>query len=161
MYVIQTKTGFELASSKIIEKMGYKAKVPEKIMLIRHGGSFKKQKYLIFKNYIFLDENKITPKDYYHIKIISGVINFIGGGTPIAMTEQERQYILWLWNCGNPIEPSKVFVSSDGAKMIMSGILQNYNGKYINFNIRQRRAKIKIPICGVDRNITVPIEILN
>ena len=76
------------------------------------------------------------------------------------MYECETGYINWLWNNGKPIEPSKVFVTSGGEKMIMSGPLKKYSGEYAEIDIRQRRAKIKIPICGVYRNVTLPIEII-
>lgn len=41
-----------------------------------------------------------TPEDYYKIKNTDGVINFLGKGKPSAVTEDERQYINWLWNGG-------------------------------------------------------------
>ena len=161
MYVIQTKTGCELSVSKALKRLGFDIKAPEKIMNIRHGGVWRNQKYLIFTGYIFLDMNKeITPEDYYSIKNTDGVINFLGKGKPSIMTEDERQYINWLWNGGDPIKPSKVYKTVTGAIMVMSGMLKKYPGEYIDFDIRRRRAKVKISFCGVQKKVTLPIEII-
>jgi transcriptional antiterminator NusG len=75
------------------------------------------------------------------------------------MTEPERQYINWLWNGGKPIEPSKVYVTSDGQKLFLSGALRKYSGEAA-IDIRRRRVKISISICGVYRRITFPIELV-
>lgn len=161
MYVIQTKTGCELVVSKALKKLGFDIKVPEKIMNIRHGGVWSNQKYLIFTGYIFLDMNKeIAPFAYYSIKNTDGVINFLGKGKPSCMTESERQYINWLWNKGKPIEPSKVYKTASGNTMVMSGMLKKYPGEYIDVDIRHRRAKMKISFCGVQKNVTLPIEVI-
>lgn len=161
MYVIQTRSGGELSVARTLEKRGYKVKVPTKIMSVRRCGEWRESEYLVFAGYIFLDYiGKIIPFDYYNVKNSEGVINFIGGGTPLPVTEAEKQYIDWLWNGGKPIEPSKVYKTIGGAIMVMSGTLKNYPGKYIDFDIRQRRAKLKVAICGAERKITLPIRFL-
>lgn len=158
MYVLQVKTGCEVSAGKTLREMGYNVKVPEKTMNVRHGGVWKLRRYLVFTGYIFLDADSIMPNDYYRIKETAGVVKFIGGGNPLSMSETERQYICWLWNGGKPIEPSKVFVTVNGQKMILSGLLRKYD--YADINVRQRRARVMIPICGVLHKITLPIEVV-
>ena len=102
----------------------------------------------------------ITEKDYYKVKNTDGVINFIGKGKPQAIRENEIPFINWLWNNGKPIEPSRVFVTVDGRKMIMSGPLRKYGGEYASIDIRQRRAKTVISICGIKHKVTLPIELI-
>ena len=160
MYVIQTKTNCEQSAAEFLRTKGFKIKVPEKLMYIRRGGLWKLERHLVFTRYIFLDIDNLKPETYYRIKNSDGVINFIGGGNPQSMYMQESRYIDWLWNNGQPIEPSKVFVTAGGEKMIMSGPLKKYSGEYADIDIRQRRAKIKIPICGVYKNVTLPLEII-
>lgn len=160
MYVIQTKAGCELSAGELLRRKGFNVKIPEKLMYIRRGGLWKLERHLIFTRYIFLDIDDVKPESYYRIKNSDGVINFIGCGNPQSMYECEIGYINWLWNNGKPIEPSTVFVTSDGNKMIMSGPLKKYSDEYVDYNVRQRRAKVKIPICGVYKNVTLPIEII-
>lgn len=161
MYVIQTKSGCEIASGNQLRKIGYNIKIPEKIMCIRRKGIWNKERRLVFSRYIFLDVvDEITPEDYYNIKNMSGIINFIGNGKPQTLYENEYGYINWLWNYGKPIEASKVYIGTDGQKMVMSGLLRKYDGEYATIDIRQRRAKVAVPICGVIKHITLPIEII-
>lgn len=161
MYVIQTKSGCELSAANALKRLGFDIKAPEKIMNIRCGGVWKNQKYLIFTGYVFLDsKNEIAPYEYYSIKNTDGVINFIGRGKPSCVTEAESQYINWLWNDGRPIEPSKVYKTVTGAIMVMSGMLKKYPGEYIDYDIRHRRARMKISFCGVQKEVTLPIEII-
>ncbi|MBE6845049.1 MAG: hypothetical protein E7508_04950 [Ruminococcus sp.] len=157
MYVIQTKAGCELSAGDLLKRKGFNIKVPEKLMYIRRGGMWKLEKHLIFTRYIFLDIDDVKPEAYYRIKNSDGVINFIGGGNPQLMHEHEIGYINWLWNNGKPIEPSRIRVTIDNDIMILSGILKKFATE---INVRQRRAKIKIPICGVYKNVTLPIEII-
>lgn len=161
MYVIQTKTGCELSSGDILSKCGFNIKIPEKLMSIRRCGVWKSEKKLVFTGYIFLEtDSSITAEDYYKVKNTDGVINFIGKGKPQSIYETEIPFINWLWNNGKPIEPSKVFVTVDGRKMIMSGPLRKYCGEYASIDIRQRRAKTVISICGIKHKVTLPIELI-
>ena len=161
MYVIQTKSGCEVTAGDLLRKNGDNIKTPEKLMYIRRKGTWNIEKKLVFGGYIFLEVAvEITPEDYYAIKNTSGVINFVGHGKPQMISEDECGYIEWLWNKGKPIEASKVYVGTDGQKMVMSGPLRRYGGKYAQMDIRQRRAKVAVTICGVIRHITLPIEII-
>lgn len=130
-------------------------------MSIRRSGVWKSEKKLVFIGYIFLETDRyITVKDYYKVKNTDGVINFIGKGKPQTIYETEVPFINWLWNNGKPIEPSRVFVTVDGRKMIMSGPLRKYGGEYASIDIRQRRAKTVITICGIKHKVTLPIELI-
>ena len=161
MYVVQTKTGCELSSGVLLKRLGFNIKIPEKLMSIRRGGIWRLEKKLVFTGYIFLESDKsITEKDYYKVKNTDGVINFIGKGKPQAIRENEIPFINWLWNNGKPIEPARVFVTVDGRKMIMSGPLRKYGGEYASIDIRQRRAKTVISICGIKHKVTLPIELI-
>lgn len=161
MYVVQTKTGCELSSGVLLKRLGFNIKIPEKLMSIRRGGIWRLEKKPVFTGYIFLETDRsVTVKDYYKVKNTDGVINFIGKGKPQSIYENEIPFINWLWNNGKPIEPSRVFVTVDGRKMIMSGSLRKYGGEYASIDIRQRRAKTVISICGIKHKITLPIELI-
>lgn len=157
MYVIQTKAGCELSAGELLKRKGFNVKIPETLMYIRRGGLWRFEKRLIFTRYIFLDIDDVKPETYYRIKNSEGVINFIGCGNPQSMYEHEIGYINWLWNNGKPIEPSRIRVTIDNDIIVLSGILKKFAAE---INVRQRRAKIKIPICGVYKNVTLPIEII-
>jgi len=48
-------------------------------------------------------------------------------------------------------------VTANGDRMILSGILRQYEDQIISMDVRQRRAKIRIPILGKDYTITLPV----
>ena len=158
MYAVQTKTGSEHACAGFLGRLGYEAKAPEKIMIIRRGGTWLHERKLIFSGYIFIDSEEIKPEDYYRIKNVSGVINFLGKGSPEKLSEPERQHINWLWNGGKPIEPSKIYVTAEGIKSILSGPLRKYRGGYIDYDLRHKRVRIEISVCGVSKRVTLPAE---
>lgn len=159
MFVIQVKTGCEASAAATLTRLGFNIKAPQKVMRIRKGGVWKHEVKPVFPGYIFLEaDTYIEAAGYYKVKKTSGVVNFLGKGEPQRIQTSEAEYINWLWNSGAPLNVSKVFVTPEGKKMIMSGPLRNYSGEYIEFDLRQKRAKIRIPICGVIRNVTLPIE---
>ncbi len=121
---------------------------------IRRGGKWNIHEKIVFTQYLFI---RLEPdkKAYYEIKKIDGIVRFLDSFQPLSNTEQG--YIEWLENDGKPIEPSKIFITPNGDKMIMSGILRNYSGNEIDYNLRQRKADIFIKIAGREHRITLPV----
>lgn len=78
-------------------------------------------------------------------------------GFPQPLNYTEQAYIEWFWNDGNPIEPSKIYVTPNGDKLIMSGTLRKYSGNEIEYNLRQRKANIFIDIAGRKHKIMLPV----
>jgi len=58
------------------------------------------------------------------------------------------------------IEPSKIYVTPEGQKLIMSGPLKKYSGSYAEICVRQKRARVFVPICGRQYRVTLPIKII-
>ena len=98
---------------------------PSKMQHIRHGGTWKIQQSLIFTQYLFV-ECELTDENYYKIKSVDGVVRFLGFGKPEKLPKDEALYIKILDNGGEPIEASKIYTTTAGAKMVLSGMLRNY-----------------------------------
>lgn len=156
VYVLQVKSGYEESAARILNHKGYKTFCPTEEMHIRYGGQWHKKLKLVFTQYIFI-ECKLSDEDYYRIKNVCGVIRFLGHGKPEPLLEHERAYIHWLHNNGKPIEVSKVYVTSTGEKMILSGILRECMNNIINLDLRQRRAKVSVTLHGREHKITIPV----
>lgn len=154
MYVLQVRSGYEISAGQELRKQGFDAILPMRQEFIRRGGKWSIYEKIIFTQYIFL-RSEITEESYYKIKKIDGIVRFLDGFQ--TLKNDEQKYIEWLENGGNPIEPSKIFVTPDGTKMIMSGILRNYSGTEIDYNLRRRKASIFIKIAGREHKITLPI----
>lgn len=154
MYVLQVKSGYEISACQELKKRGFDAVLPTVQEYVRHGGKWDLHEKIIFTQYIFI---RFEPNEdnYYKIRKIDGVVRFLGYNQPLKYSEQK--YIEWLENGGKPIKPSKIYVTTKGDKMIMSGILQKYSGTEIDYNLRQRKAGIFAEIAGHRHKITLPI----
>lgn len=155
MYVLQVKPGYEESAARLIAAKGYRAMCPTKEMYIHSSGTWTRRISLVFTQYIFVECD--IDEAYYKIKSVFGVVRFLGHGKPEPLKEHEKAYINWIYNNGKAIEASKVYVTMHGDKMILSGLLREYKDDIINLDLRQRRAKIKIPFCGEYHIITIPV----
>lgn len=156
MYVLQVRSGFEISAAKTIRERGYTAMCPMKIQHIRRGGKWLLCQSLLFTQYIFV-ECDLTDDVYYKIRSVDGIIRFLGFGKPEKLPEDEVQYVRLLDNNGLPIEASKVYVTAAGEKLVMSGILRKYMDSIVSLDLRQRKAKIKLDLFGVEHKITLPV----
>ena len=154
MYVLQVRSGYEISACQELRKQGFDAVLPTVQAYIRRGGKWSIHEKIIFTQYLFI-RFELSENNYYKIRKINGIVRFLGYNQPLKNSEQK--YIEWLENDGNPIEPSKIFVTPDGDKMIMSGILRNYSGTEIDYNLRQRKASVFITIAGREHKIMLPI----
>ena len=154
MYVLQVRSGYEISACQVLRKHGFEVVLPTVQAYIRRGGKWSIHEKIIFTQYVFI---RFEPNEdnYYKIRKIDGVVRFLGYNQPLKYSEQK--YIEWLENGGKPIEPSKIYVTPNGDKMIMSGILRSYSGNKIEYNLRQRKASVLIKIAGREHKITLPI----
>ncbi|MDE5936430.1 MAG: hypothetical protein K2G83_03380 [Ruminococcus sp.] len=153
MYVLQVKSGYEISACNELKKRGFDAVLPTVREYVRRGGKWNLHEKIIFTQYLFI---RLEPdeKNYYEIMKTDGIVRFLGCNQPLKYSEQK--YIEWLENGGKPIEPSKIYITANGDKMIMSGILRKYFGSEIDYNLRQRKASIFIEIAGKNHRITLP-----
>lgn len=158
MYVLQVRSGYETSVCQELRKQGFDAVLPVRQEFIRRGGTWSIYEKIIFTQYVFI-RSELTEESYYRIKKIDGVVRFLGyeNGILQPLSHAEQSYIEWLWNGGKSIEPSKIYVTPSGDKMIMSGILRKYSGDEIEYNLRQRKANIFIDIAGHKHRITLPV----
>ena len=158
MYVLQVRSGYEISVCHELRKQGFDAILPVRQEFIRRGRKWHIYEKIIFTQYVFI-RSEITEENYYKIKKIAGVVRFLGyeNGILPPLNHSEQRYIEWLWNDGKPVEPSKIYVTPSGDKMIMSGILRKYSGDEIEYNLRQRKANIFIDIAGRKHKITLPV----
>ena len=158
MYVLQVRSGYEISVFQELKKHGFDAVLPVCQEFIRRSGNWQIYEKIIFTQYVFI-RSEINEENYYRIKKIAGVVRFLGfeNGIIPPLNNSEQRYIEWLWNDGKSVEPSKIYVTPSGDKMIMSGILRKYSGNEIEYNLRQRKANIFIEIAGRKHKITLPV----
>lgn len=156
MYVMQVKHDLEMSVLKEIKKLGCNALCPVREQQIRRGGKWHSIQSPLFPQYVFV-ECELNDKIYYDLKKIYGMQRLLGAGKPQKLPESEAAYIRVLNNNGAPIEASKVYVTSYGEKMILSGMLRHYTHDIISLDLRQRRAKVEVEIFGIKHTIILPV----
>lgn len=154
-YVLQARSGRELETARQLRRMGFEAFVPTKIALLRSGGTWFERTALIFSHYVFL-RFEPSPESWHLIRSVEGVVKFLGDGKPLPISEAEEAYVRWLWNGGKPLGVSKVFTTSNGDKLVLSGPLRRYQNGEIEYRLRQRRAVVWVTLGGRKRKMTLP-----
>lgn len=156
MYVLQVKPNTEETVKYELMKKGFKIISPTAEIQERYCGQWHSHIKTIFTQYVFI-ECDLSDEVYYKVKSVPEVIRFLGHGKPQKLPADEWAYINILGNNGKPIKPSKVYTTANGDKMIMSGILRKYADKIVFLDLRQRKARIEIMLCGKVHRITLPI----
>ena len=154
MYVIQVRFGCEISVCQKLREQGFDAVLPTVHEYIRRGGKWNIHESVIFTQYVFI-RFEPSESNYYKIRKINGIIRFLDCNQPLKYSEQK--YIEWLENGGKPIEPSEIHVNPNGSISIVSGILKNYSGNKIEYNIRQRKADVFIKIADCEHKVTLPV----
>lgn len=156
MYVLQVKPGYEETAVRLLGDKGYTAMCPTEEIYIRFGGKWHARLKLVFTQYIFV-ECELDNDAYYQIKSVFGVVRFLGFGKPEPLKAYDQARIRLLWNDGRPIEASRIYTTSAGDKMILSGILRDYQNDIISLDMRQRRARVRVNLLNKHCTITLPV----
>lgn len=158
MYVLQVKPGTDLHVAVQLRKKGHLVRCPQRTMDIRKDGAWNSRTEPIFPGYLFVEE-EIDRKRYDNICQTDGVVGFLrsSGGAIGKLKPHEEAYIQWLWNYGKPITASRIYTTFHGDKMVLSGVLRNYWNQVVKLDLRQRRARVRVPICGHEYTITLPV----
>lgn len=152
-YVLHVKTGCENDIAKTLERRGFTAVVPIENRIIRRGGKWITESYIVFTGYVFVRMNYSWNK-YYAMAGIPGVIKLLGGGnTPTPISKNEVDFILQLTDILE--EPSVIeFIDNDDYNII-SGFLAGYQDKIVKIQRRNKKAIVKITIVGEEKEIKV------
>lgn len=156
MFVIYVQTGREDEVLYQLKRSGYTAYVPKRILKQRKKGIYYSIPQILFTGYIFIDKETITAEDYYKIRSINGVGNFLSRSIPLPPTEEE--YIKKLCSGGKEIGISKG-VLENGKLQITEGFLKEYKHKIIKYSRRQHRATVELTLYGKPYRIVCGIAI--
>lgn len=156
MFVIYVQTRREDEVLYCLRKAGYTAYVPKRILKQRKNGIYYSIPQILFTGYIFIDAEKITADDYYKIRNIKGVGNFLSRTVHLSPTEEE--YIKGLCNNGKEIGISKGILI-DGSLRITEGFLKQYEHNIVKYSRRQHRATVELTLYGKPHRIVCGIDI--
>lgn len=152
-YVLQVRTGEEARIAEELNRRGYTAAVPIENRVIRRGGKWTQQPYVVFSGYVFVYLDYSWAK-YYAMSGIHGVLRLLGGGqspTPLSRSEAVfiRRLSVWL------SKPSVVTFSENGDWRCVSGFLAEHQDKIVKIEKRYKRAAVLVTVAGEEKQIKV------
>lgn len=152
-YVLQVRTGKEIAVKNKLEQKGYKVLVPLTERLLRKKSSWHKRVDIIFTGYVFI-KMAYNWSDYHRICTIPDVIRLLGGvgNPPIPLTDEE---IMAVRKIDMLRSISTVKFDKDGSMIPLNGILKEFKDSIISYKRRQRRAVIEMSIAKTRTTFTV------
>jgi transcriptional antiterminator NusG len=157
-YVLQVKTGDEIAIRNNYLKREIKALVPRQIICERRQGKFRQVERNLFPSYVFVYLN-FEPKVYYQLKQTSGVLRFLGADGPQPVPEEEMRYIFALCGDSELAGISTVVKAGDKIK-VLAGPLQGFEGQIVRMDYRHLRARVKLTLFNRPHVIDLGIEVL-
>jgi transcription termination/antitermination protein NusG len=170
-FVIHTLSGQELKVKESIEKrlkaeeMGEfinEVLVPmEKVVDVRGGKKTVTNRKLhpgyVYIDLVLLDDNRrILDKPWYFIRDTPGIIGFVGGERPIAVTPEEIAVIKEQISESEDREKPKVNFEVGETVKINDGPFLNFSG--VIEEIEPTRGKLKVTVNIFGRNTPVELE---
>jgi transcriptional antiterminator NusG len=142
MYAVRAQSGEEATILHELTKIkGVRPVLPRNIVEIRKGGVWRKYEKVLIPGYIFVD-CELSADIYYKVKNTPYVHGWVGGGSPTPMNEEDKGFIDFMANSGEPI-PVLKFDSPYLKKSVIRSV-----------DKRQRRIKATIMIMGKAHTVT-------
>ena len=154
--VLYAKPGEEQAIMHSLQEIGYKSYVPRELHYYRKGGKWHHEIRPLFDGYVFVELDSLSAEDYYRIRAVHGVGNFVSKTTCLSCTEEE--YILGLCRNKDWLKASHGHIDN-GFLKIDSGYLKDYEHKIVKFSKRQHKAVIELTLYGEPHRITCAVDI--
>lgn len=152
-YVLHVRTGNELDIAEQLRKRGFSAVVPTENRVIRKGGKWTHQMYIVFAGYVFVYMDYSWSK-YYAMSGIYGIIKILGGGqNPTPLSKSETEIILKLSEL--LAEPSVLKFSDNNSYEVISGFLADYTDNITKVERRYKKATVKVTVAGEEKEIKV------
>jgi len=159
IYVLQVRSGKEEAVCRMLHAAEIAAFAPIKKVFLRRGGKWHEETKPIFPQYVFVQSPFRNPHTYQIIRRTDGFVRFLGDNIPQSISKKEEAWILWLRNGGKPVGVSRVLDTQGGVKLVLDGALRHCpEADYeIEYQLRQRRAVVRITLMGRKHKITLPV----
>ena len=158
IYVLQVRSGKEEAVCRMLRTNEIEAFTPMKKIFLRHGGTWHEKTSLVFPQYVFVRMQR-NLENYRLIRQTDGFVRFLGDNLPRPVSDKEEAWLLWLRNGDKPLGVSRIMDTSGGAKFVLDGALRSCpDSDYeIEYQPRQRRAVVRVPLMGRKHRITLPV----
>lgn len=134
----------------------YEAAVPRELCMERSGGEWRERVRTYFPGYVFV-RCKMSERDFYTLSRTAGVLRVLGAPTPLP--PDEAAYIEWLTPTLEPLGMNRAV--RDGYKRIKvtNGPLMGKEAWIFKYDVRARRARVRMKLFGEIHDITMSLII--
>lgn len=160
-YVLQVLSGHEKKIKKAIEENREKQQMQEcigevlipteNVMEVKKGQQKVSEKKL-WPGYVLI-KMELTDQSWMYVKNVNGVIDFLGGEPPNALTEEEVKQILQdLQSKENKVTQKHQFQLGDIVK-INDGVFENFTGSVVEVFQDKGRVSVLVSIFGRETRV--------
>lgn len=171
-FVVQALSGqeFKVCESLLrrrkqesVDELVLDVQVPtEKISEVRRGKKTTQNRkffpgYILVKARLYDEAGKVVNSVvWYYIRETQGVIGFIGGEYPVALSQQEVDNVLMQSQTGEEAPKPKIDFNIGETVIIKDGAFENFEGSVESVDPERGRLKLSVTIFG--RSTPVEVE---
>ncbi len=169
--MVQTLSGHEfkvcekllrLRKSEQAEEHLLDAQVPtEKVSEVRRGKKITMNRkffpgYILVRARMYDESKKVNSDAWHYIRQTEGVIGFIGGEHPVALSNQEVDAVLMQTRQGEELPKPKIDFNIGETVTIKDGAFENFEGTVENVDPERGKLRLSVTIFG--RSTPVEVE---
>ncbi len=160
-YILQVLSNREKKAKRTIEEnleqMGMKDFISEILLPTENvldikKGDQKVQEKLIWPGYLLIKMN-LTDESWHYVKDINGVVDFLGGGAPTPLSDQEVEAVLKDLRKKKDEVVHKHDVRPGDAVKIIDGVFVNFAGTVTEVFQEKGRLSVLVSIFGRDTRV--------
>jgi transcriptional antiterminator NusG len=102
------------------------------------------------------EDSKIRQDVWYFIKDTNGIINFLGGDSPVTLSEKEIEDIKFQIAGDEASAKPRIEFSAGDVVKIKDGAFENFEGSIVNIDPDRGKLQIEVTIFG--RSTPVEVE---
>lgn len=160
-YVLHIPTGYEQNVCRALLRDGWDARVPRELCQERVRGQWVELERVLIPGYVFVCVSTMTDAIWRDTlataRVLCSSCRYLGSNTPQPISEQEAEYLGFLAPDANTLPPSVVEFDAYGAPHIVSGPLLHLEAHLQHVDLRQRRARVALPLLGEKKTIRMTV----
>lgn len=160
-YVLHISTGYEQNVCRSLTRDGWDVRAPRELCQERIRGEWMEIERVLIPGYVFVGMPVMTDTAWRDTlattRILCPAARYLGNDAPQPISEQEAAYLGFLAPDANALPPSVVTFDSYGTPHIVSGPLLHLEEHLQHIDLRQRRARVTLPVLGKQKTIRMAV----
>ena len=143
-YCVFCLTGHEQQVVGRLERMGFECMVAFAVRVVTKDGRERLERRKLFPGYVFFRAEGLDGHQVMEVQGLSHVIKLLRYEEgAYALSQQDLQFIAWLWQRGGALEVSRVYREGDRIRVI-DGPLKDYEGQIVQVNLKRKSVAIQL-----------------